>query len=394
MYKNLILKNYRGIPINVVYHKNCLDGLMAAAIMSKIMDEEDRPDAKFIPCQYGETLQINNHEIVIFVDFSLKRPEMMDIISRSKQVFVYDHHLSARDELKDLDIDYPNFSFEFNNEICGTEIVYNTIYKNNYSFNINPTIPLLMTDMDLFMFKKPITKGFRMYLEFDTQKKNLEKAKTYLSHTDEELSDIADKGDLLDKFVWNHAEKISTALIKKEKKPIKICDFEFMALNAVDRVSELGNQICKDHHKMSLMYFITDENNVVCSLRSMDYLPDAGKIATFFGGGGHRNACGFQIPLEQLLNFLNNGFEKVIKYNFVATIKVPENIVTKTGEDENGKELFSGTIGYTDEKVSGYYYMSKTGRPLMFVWNNKALHYKNNVLNNIDIDYTQPIELN
>ena len=49
------------------------------------------------------------------------------------------------------------------------------------------------------------------------------------------------------------------------------------------------------------MYFITQDMKVICSLRSINELPDVSKVATMFGGGGHRNASGFTVNLQTFM---------------------------------------------------------------------------------------------
>lgn len=46
----------------------------------------------------------------------------------------------------------------------------------------------------------------------------------------------------------------------------------------------------------AVAWFINDQGLVQFSMRSEDSRTDVSKIAKKFGGGGHRNAAGFQMP--------------------------------------------------------------------------------------------------
>lgn len=373
-------QKFKDEKINVVYHKNCIDGIFAAALV-KIMADGLGMQANFIPCQYGEKLEIPGEDIVIFVDFSLKNLQMRNLISKHKEVYVFDHHGSAFDELSSLGEEYKNFFLVFDNSVCGTEVVFKNLYNTEIFGKINEEFILSITDMDLFKFKFDTTKPLRAILEFKTQKKDLELAIEIIKMPDEEIKQLAKDGEILTEYVWAGARKISKALVKKEKSPITICNEFFIAINNTGNTSEVGNQICEDMNFMSLQYFILDNMNVVCNLRSKDSLSDASRIAVFFGGGGHRNACGFQLPFEQLGNMLQNGFKQVVR--FKATAKI-----SKVVENES--------IG---EDLVGYYYMNLSGRPLMFIMgngkdSNEVYHYKNNKLENIKIDHSVAENIN
>ncbi len=61
--------------------------------------------------------------------------------------------------------------------------------------------------------------------------------------------------------------------------------------------SDAGNLMARaDSHKVAACYWDTP-NGRVFSLRSTQDGPDVSLIAKSYGGGGHKNAAGFQMPL-------------------------------------------------------------------------------------------------
>lgn len=367
------LNEFKNKSVNVVYHKNCIDGIFAAGLM-KIMTATVGIEANFIACQYNEELVIPGNGIVIFVDFSLKYPQMKYLTENYEAVYVFDHHGTANIELEPLGDECDNFFLFFDGSVCGTEVVYNNLYDAGIYPKINDDFIKSITDMDLFKFKYSTTKSLRAILDFKTQKKDIDKAVEILLMDDSGISALAIEGNILTDYIWAGAEKVSKTLLKKKIAPINICGNELIAINNSSNISEVGNQICEDMKYMSLQYFILENMNVVCSLRSNSNLGDASKIASFFGGGGHRDACGFQIPFDQLGNMLKNGFSNVVRFKAEA-------IIYKLVDTE-----------LIEIPVKGYFYISKAGRPLMFsMGSDKELqvyHYKNNDLKNIKVDYS------
>jgi hypothetical protein len=77
-----------------------------------------------------------------------------------------------------------------------------------------------------------------------------------------------------------------------------------LAVNSALHQSEIGNELAKASGTFGLVWYYdsaTKRANV--SLRSIgDY--DVSAIAKAFGGGGHRNAAGFNIDMSTLLGWI------------------------------------------------------------------------------------------
>jgi oligoribonuclease NrnB/cAMP/cGMP phosphodiesterase (DHH superfamily) len=78
---------------------------------------------------------------------------------------------------------------------------------------------------------------------------------------------------------------------------------EGLACNAPLHQSELGHVLATRSGTYGLIWYLAEDNRVKCSLRSNgDY--DVSAIAKAFGGGGHRNAAGFETDIQTLLTWL------------------------------------------------------------------------------------------
>lgn len=76
-----------------------------------------------------------------------------------------------------------------------------------------------------------------------------------------------------------------------------------LAVNTPLHQSEVGHELANASGTYGLVWYLGSDGRVRCSLRSNgDY--DVSSIARSFGGGGHRNAAGFETDLETLMSWL------------------------------------------------------------------------------------------
>lgn len=85
---------------------------------------------------------------------------------------------------------------------------------------------------------------------------------------------------------------------KEDKVAVVVLEgIKFSMINTTTLISEMGNEMCLKYNQPSLMFFVLENGEVIFSLRSTDDLPDVSVVAKAYGGGGHRNACGFKSDL-------------------------------------------------------------------------------------------------
>ena len=76
-----------------------------------------------------------------------------------------------------------------------------------------------------------------------------------------------------------------------------------LAVNAPLHQSEVGHVLANASGTYGLVWYVASDNHVRCSLRSNGKY-DVSAIARAFGGGGHRNAAGFETDIETLMEWL------------------------------------------------------------------------------------------
>lgn len=102
------------------------------------------------------------------------------------------------------------------------------------------------------------------------------------------------------------------SVVKGGARKCKLCiegevcieDFNGLAANCPPHLtSDVGHELANQSGTFGLLWFIDEDNRCKCSLRSNGEY-DVSTIAKAFGGGGHRNAAGFQIDIQTLLRWL------------------------------------------------------------------------------------------
>jgi oligoribonuclease NrnB/cAMP/cGMP phosphodiesterase (DHH superfamily) len=80
-----------------IYHGNCADGFGAAWVVRKAMGEID-----FHPGKYQEPPPDVTGKDVVMVDFSYKRPVLLEMAEKANSILILDHHKTAAEDLLDL----------------------------------------------------------------------------------------------------------------------------------------------------------------------------------------------------------------------------------------------------------------------------------------------------
>ena len=295
----------------IIYHANCMDGLASVYIAKTVLESSKIhiEPIKTIPLQYGdEQVLFGRHEtkglvsefmptkndVVYFVDFSLKRDLMIELASKVKEIIVLDHHKTAEQNLNGLEDELENVKIIFDMNKSGATLCYE-YFEPNY---LNREIFDYIEDRDLWRWKLPYSKEVSAGIKHGVEPNNIDSFEA--SYYDFDVDTFRKVGEVLQE----HQEYQVASKIKKTK-DITIQGVAFKALNVTENISEVGNAICTTYDTPALMYFFTPEDEVVCSLRSIDTLADVSVVAKALGGGGHRNACGFTLGINEFYNLIN-----------------------------------------------------------------------------------------
>jgi oligoribonuclease NrnB/cAMP/cGMP phosphodiesterase (DHH superfamily) len=297
----------------VIYHKNCNDGFGAAyAAWCKFGDA-----AEYFPMHYGDALtpSIDGREVYI-LDFSLPVDQMLEVILQAFRVVWLDHHQSAFENWRGKDYLTPerqksiqtkylhvdgevDVFFKLDNQKAGCVLAWEYFHP----LDDMPSGLMHIGDRDLWKFESINTKPFCEALS--TYDKDFELWNSLMSP--EMYFELIDKGNTL---LQAQEQRVRSFSNPKKLKEVRFqmldgTELNGLSCNVVSDISETGNSIAKQSGTFSLTYFVT-ATDVVCSLRSIgDY--DVTPIARLYGGGGHKNAAGFKLPIHRFFKEIWNA---------------------------------------------------------------------------------------
>lgn len=290
-------------PDICIYHGGCDDGFTAAWAIWKRW-----PNCVFIPGYYGKPLPDVEGKHVLFVDFSAKQDAMRKFAATALSVIVIDHHKTAQAELVPWTIGIgagetpsielllarltdPAASYDvpvvawFDMEQSGAMMTW----KFAFPHRAIPTFVRFIQDRDLWKF------------DYGDQTRRFSAAlRTY--PMDFEKWDWLALGR-----GWDNLEKDGEAILRAhnaniDKFIVEVYD-ELIGEHVVPVVnvpyyyaSDTAHAMLQKypHAPFAACWFHRADGMVQWSLRSEDSRVDVSEVAKAFGGGGHRNAAGFQ----------------------------------------------------------------------------------------------------
>lgn len=269
----------------VIYHGQCYDGLTAAWVASKALD-----DAEFLPQVYGvspepEAEQVVDREVYI-LDFSYKRELMAAIYAVSRKLVVLDHHKTAEAECAGL----PFCTFDMNRSGCRMAWDY------WFSGSRPPQWLLHVEDRDLWRMALPGTPYIHAVIA--SRPMTLE-AWDEIDNTSYDA--LFAEGAAILRYIETWIEKAAHEAHYIDFKPANggPTIFRAVAVNVpYQNASEMGSYLLGKFPEalFSVGYFKRHDGRWQYSLRSRGDF-DVSTIAKLYGGGGHAGAAGFDSPL-------------------------------------------------------------------------------------------------
>lgn len=270
-----------------IYHSNCADGFGAALIVRAALGGQ----VDFHPGKYGEAPPEVTGRDVIIVDFSYKRDVMINIIESCDQLTVLDHHKSAEAELAGLSQLSKKVFIEFDMNRSGAMMAWDFYFPDEPA----PKLIKHIQDRDLWKFKLEGTRQIQAALfsypyDFDVWMKMLA--------NDDAVEALYCDGVAIERKYLKDLDE----LLKHEPRTMVIGGYTVPVANLpYTMASDAGNRLALNQ-PFAAIYSDTKDNRLF-SLRSCsgEHEVDVSEIAGQYGGGGHKNAAGFKVPLEKLV---------------------------------------------------------------------------------------------
>lgn len=258
-----------------IYHGNCADGFGAAWAMEQFCKKNEF-GVRYHAGKYDAPPPDVTDELVYIVDFSYKRPVLLDMIEKSESVVILDHHKTAAEDLRDLP---RKASAEFDMNRSGAIITWE-------HFHVGPPPPLLkhIEDRDLWRFALPFTREIQANLfsypyDFEVWDQLMQRP----------LEELIADGKAIER---KHHKDIRELLALTQRRLV-IGGYNVPAANLPYTMSSDAGHIMAKGEPFAACYY-DDPDGRHFSLRSTDAGVDVSAIAKKYGGGGHRNASGFK----------------------------------------------------------------------------------------------------
>lgn len=261
----------------IIYHAACADGFCSAWVAHLALGEA----ADYVAAAYGDPPpEVRGREVYI-LDFSYKRPVMVDIINQAERVVVLDHHKTAKAELAGLAEESVSRGavITFDASQSGASLTWFHFFPSMAP----PPIVRYVRDRDLWKWE------LENSLEINAVISSFPNDFAFWHRTADTWDGeaLADQGRVLtryrDQIVAQHVAAATE---------VEVAGHRVLAVNATTLQSEVAGKLAEGR-PFGAVYIHLPDGRRKWSLRSRDGGVDVSEIAAARGGGGHRNAAGF-----------------------------------------------------------------------------------------------------
>ena len=256
-----------------------------------------------------------NPDCIIFCDIAPKPTLYEKLLSITKNIYIFDHHITSKFELGERD------NYYFYTDKCGARIIFEELNKDKRVKRVVKQFIELVDVSDRWQDQSLLWKKARelhnvMYGTVNWQDKTLDENTKYIPF----INKMIDKFHYTDNFFFNESESLLAKNGHKKEKDaldnakrvmkIRVDDEgnSYIYFECVSKISYVANCLLKEYYdkiKYCIAYSTFDKKEKKVSLRSMGNF-DCSLIAQKYGGGGqNKNAAA--------INFTNNQefFEKL-----------------------------------------------------------------------------------
>lgn len=270
-----------------LFHKNCLDGSGAAAVVARRF-----PNMEFLPVQYGAPPPTVEGRDVYLVDFGYSLEGMRRLKAQANSLVWIDHHGSQEDIWKSLGWGV------FDTRECGSSLTWRTLFPGEPE----PPVVAYIRDKDLWQWRLPDSRAVCAGL-----------AETFANSKfqgllEADLVAMAERGRPIlaaRQLRIEAAARTGVAI----RDAFGIPGMTALAVPTTQDQNELGEHICRPlaegglGYDVAVMYYRkSGTTHWVHSLRSREGViaggapVDCGAIAARNGGGGHPTSGCFLSP--------------------------------------------------------------------------------------------------
>lgn len=262
----------------VVYHGGCVDGLFGLAVVRRALEQRGY-EVTAVAGAYNKPLpSMAWASLVVCVDFSPPRAELLALEGTGVGLLVLDHHDTAREALDGLD-----FAI-FDADESGATLAWRHYFPDEPM----PALLAYVRDRDLWRWELPGSKAINYMLQ---KLKRTEGALPGFERWDDRgyIHALRTAGD-----VQMHVrdEAVVSAVARCHWRQVGVHRVPCTMMQLWE--SELGHELLNAHPEalMSANISVQPDGSVRFSVRANDRLHVGDLMRDLFGGGGHPNAAG------------------------------------------------------------------------------------------------------
>lgn len=270
----------------VIYHGNCYDGICAAWVCYKALDEGKNSEVTYIPLNYSDSPPNVKGEDVVIVDFSFKRSAMIKMNLEARSLIVLDHHKTAEEELKGLDF----VKFDMNRS--GAGLAWDWFFPSV----TRPRIVNYIEDRDLWRFQLPDSREINAWIQSFEIDLNI-----FANNVAPAVNGYSPEIEMAGRFLIMQQQSYTKAICKNARLKEIITPDSRVYKGPYVQTSILMSEVCDylvknfpGNYPFAFYSFERSDGKFQYGMRSRSDF-DVSEIARAFGGGGHKNAAGFEL---------------------------------------------------------------------------------------------------
>lgn len=280
-----------------IYHGHCDDGFAAAWCVRAATG----PDIfEFYPGVYQQAPPDVTGRDVLFVDFSYKRPVLLEMAAKARSIVILDHHKTAAEDLADFKkptpyLDgptQPGIAALFDMSRSGAGMAWDFFNEGR----LRPDFINYIEDRDLW--RKALPGGDEFTIALRSYPQDFAVWDKLVAAGPEAL---IEEGGSIQRYYRQRVEELKRSSYLAEVKvrgtgetaglikwKIKVANAPYFA------ASEVAGELASEDVDFGACYFEVSPGRWQYSLRSRGEF-DVSAVAKRFGGGGHKAAAGFTV---------------------------------------------------------------------------------------------------
>lgn len=301
-------KHPTSTPHDVVclYHANCMDGLIAAALVHYFF----KGQVECLAVRYNETppATLMQGKDVYLVDFTYPVDDLMPHIPSMKSLTIIDHHHDAMVPWVDSAVlgEFDNLSVYFDNGKSGAMLVWKYFSTSESADIINTDAPLLVQyaqEYDLWTKRLPMTDEVQSALRYRYPPHQADLAglaQFLMLANDNVVQDLQRTGTII-----QHQEKnMAESLIRRGLRFGPFLDYDNIPICAMpaELVNQAGEILYTRYPDAPFVVLFEDNYKYQSRKFSFRSRRDGGanvsQIASRIGGKGHYNSSGATVNLD------------------------------------------------------------------------------------------------